>query len=326
MSVHLLRGKDEAVLATRTLELLAELVGTGDRALMVDEFAGEDVDLAAALAAARTPPFLTERRVVVIRDLEARNAEELRALAAALADPLDTTDLVLVLAGAAPKPLVDAVKKAGGQLRDTDPPSRARDRRQWFDEQLAARDVRMDAAAVAAVLDRLGEDVGRLSSLLAMLDATFGPGRRLGPEDVVPFLGEAGSVPPWELTDAIDAGATTEALVALRRMMRAGERHPLQLMAVLHGHYTRMLRLDGAGIADERAAAEAIGAAPFQAKKALDQLRRVGHDGLVRAFEILAAADLDLRGMRDLPAELVMEVAVARLSRLAPSSRAALRR
>jgi DNA polymerase-3 subunit delta len=177
----------------------------------------------------------------------------------------------------------------------------------------------LDGAAAGLVAEQLGEDVGRLNGLLGTLEATFGPGRKLAAEDVAPFLGEAGSVPPWDLTDAVDRGDTEAALVTLRRMLRAGDRHPLQVMAVLHGHYARMLRLDGTGATGERDAAAILGGAPFQARKALDQMHRLGHDGLVRAFGHLAAADLDLRGLRDLPGEVVLEVAVARLSRLAPA-------
>ena len=47
------------------------------------------------------------------------------------------------------------------------------------------------------------------------LAATFGGSRLLGADDVEPFLGEAGGVPPWELTDAIDAGNTVLALETL---------------------------------------------------------------------------------------------------------------
>ena len=129
-------------------------------------------------------------------------------------------------------------------------------------------------------------------------------------------------MPPWDLTDAIDRGDTATALVTLRRMLRAGDRHPLQVMATLHDHYRRMLRLDGAGV-HERAGRgrRARRVAPFQAQKALDQARRLGHDGLARAFGLLAEADLDLRGhARGLP-ELVLEVLVARLGRLAPADR-----
>ena len=316
MSVFLLRGKDEALLGAAVSELVRELVGDGDRSLMVDEFDGEEYDLGAVAASAGTPPFLTEQRVVVVRNLGRFTSDEARALTGYLQVPLDTTALVLASSGAPPKHLLDAMKSAGATIRDTDPPSRAKDRRLWFDEQLALSGLRLDPPATAMVLEQLGEDVGRLASVLATLESTFGGERRLGVDEVRPFLGEAGSVPPWDLTDAIDRGDAAAALVTLRRMVRSGDRHPLQVMAVLHGHYARMLRLDGAPVHGEREAADLVGGSPFQAKKALEQLRRLGHDGLARAFDILAGADLDLRGQRDLPPETVMEVAVARLSRL----------
>ena len=63
-------------------------------------------------------------------------------------------------------------------------------------------------AAVSAIAERLGEDVGRLDGILATLAGTFGTSRPLTPAEVEPFLGEAGDVPPWELTDALDAGNT----------------------------------------------------------------------------------------------------------------------
>jgi DNA polymerase III delta subunit len=97
-------------------------------------------------------------------------------------------------------------------------------------------------------------------------------------------------------------------------------------MATLQGHYERMLRLDGAPVHDRSGAASFLKVAPFQAQKALDQGRRLGHDGIARAFELLAGADLDLRGQRQWPDELVLEVLVARLARLAPKSRAPARR
>ncbi len=101
-------------------------------------------------------------------------------------------------------------------------------------------------------------------------------------------------------------------------MVDAGERHPLVIMATLHRHYAAMLRLDGSGATNENQAAELLGIKPFPAKKALAQSRRLGIAGLRRAIELLAAADLDLRGASAWPEELVLEVLVARLSRLAP--------
>jgi DNA polymerase-3 subunit delta len=105
-------------------------------------------------------------------------------------------------------------------------------------------------------------------------------------------------------------------------MMGAGDRHPLQVMAVLHNHYARLARLDGVDARSEAEAAEAMGIKPgFPARKALNNYQRLGGGGIQRAIQLLAQADLDLRGDRDLPADLVMEVLVARLSRLGVRAR-----
>ena len=57
------------------------------------------------------------------------------------------------------------------------------------------------------------------------------------------------------------------------------------------------------------------------AKKALTQTRKLGSAGVARAVHILAEADLDLRGRRDLPGAVVVELAVARLTRLGAARR-----
>jgi hypothetical protein len=81
----------------------------------------------------------------------------------------------------------------------------------------------------------------------------------------------------------------------------------------------RLLRLDGSDAAGEREAAELLGikGSTFPAKKALGQARRLGHESVVRSIDLLAQADLDLRGGKLWPAPLVLEVLVARLASLA---------
>jgi DNA polymerase-3 subunit delta len=284
---------------------------------MVDEFDGEDVSVGAILEAAQTPPFLTDRRIVVARDIGRFATGELTPLIAYAGDPLESTELVLVGGGRVPKALVDGVKRGGGTARSVDPPSRPRDRESWISDHAASAGVPLSPPAAALVAERLGEDVGRLDGLLSTLTATFGTSRPLRPEDVEPFVGEAGGVPPWELTDAIDGSDTAGALAVLARMMGAGGRHPLQLMAILHGHYGRLARLDGVEATSEARVAEVLGIKPgYPARKAAAQYRRLGGSGVRRAIELLAAADLDLRGRRDLDDDVVMEILVARLSRL----------
>ena len=109
--------------------------------------------------------------------------------------------------------------------------------------------VRLKSPAIDRLVTHLGENVSSLDGILRTLASTYGEGSTIGPEQVEPFLGDAGGVPPWDLTDAIDAGRTSTALDLLGRMLGAGERHPLQVMAILQGHYGKLATLDGLGSA-----------------------------------------------------------------------------
>lgn len=327
MGVHLLTGDDESLLGAAVSELVASLVGDADRTLMVDDLSGDDYEVRALVDAAQTPPFLTDRRVVVGRGVGRFNAEDLTTLIAYLKDPLPTTDLVLTSGGGRlPKALTDAVKAGGGVTTATGVSSKKQERLQWIEEQLAGAGVHLDHRGAALLGDWLGEDMGRLRGILETLVSTYGAGVRLGVEEITPFLGDAGGVPPWDLTDAIDAGDVVRALSLLHRMIHAGERHPLQVMAILHGHYVRLLKLDGSDARSEADASAVLGIKGFQARKALDQSRRLGAAGVRRAVELVAQADLDLRGATTLEPDWVMEILVARLARLTPAGAGARRR
>ncbi len=323
LPAYLVRGDQPALLADAVKHLVAELVDGGDAGVLTEELSGEEYTVGALVDAAQTPPFFGDRRIVVARDVGRFSTHDVAPLVAYLADPLPTTSLVLVAGGGqVARPLVDAVRKAG-HVVDAGVPG-GRGRATWLAAKLKEGPVRLDARAAAMVGDHLGDDVDRLGSLLEMLASAYGPGSRLGPEEVAPLLGGVGSVAPWELTDAIDRGDTAVALGVLRRLTGPGGRHPLVILATLHSHFARMLRLDGADVADEAAAAALLGitGSTFPAKKALLQVRRIGHAPVARAIHLLAEADLALKGAVDWPADVVLEVLVARLSGLAARSSA----
>lgn len=314
VAAYLVAGDDESLVRDAARDLLAELAGEGPAGLVAEEFpAGEDVS--GLLDALVTPPFLADRRVVVARDVGSLTVEGAARVAEALADPLPTTTAVLVGGGGrTSSKLVDAVKKVG-RVVDAGVPS-GRARAAWLADRLRSAPVALDAAAAARLAAHLGDDLGRLGALLGAVAATYGEGARVGVAELEPFLGEAGAVAPWDLTDAIDRGDAEAALVALHRLLGAGERHPLQVMATLSRHFGAVLRLSGSGAKDSAAAARLTGLAAFPAKKALDQARRLGPAGVARAVALLGDADLDLRGASPWPPELVAEVLVARLCRL----------
>jgi DNA polymerase-3 subunit delta len=326
MALHLITGDDESLVHSAVSDLVRRLVGAGDRTLMVDDFGGDEYELRAVVDAAQTMPFLTEKRIVIARGIGRFTAEDAAPLVAYLVDPLPSSDLVLVGGGGRlAKSVADALKKSGATTTNTTPPTSKRDRSTWIEEQVIAAGMKLDPGALAMIGSWMGEEAGRLGGVLDTLASTYGRSRKLSAADIAPFLGESGSIPPWDLTDAIDRGDTKTSLELLARMMQA--RHPLVVMATLHSHYVKLMKIDGADADSEAAVAALLGIKPgFPARKVLDQYRRIGGGGVARAVSLLAGADLDLRGQRDLPEDIVMEVLVARLSRLSPATGGARRR
>jgi len=316
---YLVKGADPSLVAQATHGLVEQLVDGGDPSIMVEEFGGPGIDqfdVGAVIDACTTPPFLVDRRVVVVREAGQIVAADAKRLVAYLGDPLATTALVLVAGGGAINPTLSKSVAASGEVIDTSVGT-GRARSQWLADHLKGGPVRLDGAAQARLGDHLGSDMGRLAGLLDTLAAAYGRGATVNAADLEPFLGEAGALAPWDLTDAIDAGRAAPALEVLHRMLSAGESHPLVILALLHKHYRQMLRLDGSGVTTAEQAAEVLGIkSSFPAKKALAQGNRLGSARVARAMQLLAEADLDLRGATGLPGELVVEVLVARLSRL----------
>jgi DNA polymerase-3 subunit delta len=334
--VHIVRGGDESLLRDAVRDLVDTLVGDGDRSLMVEELLVDgttDEDrapqLAALVDAAQTPAFLTDRRVVVGRNISAATVDELSPLVEAIGDPLPSTALVLTWekSAALPKRLQEAVKSVNGVIVDASPGRTAKSVTAWVAEHIGASHLRLDANAKGLLAERIGEDLARLSGILETLESTFGPGAKLTADDIEPYLGGSGSVPPWELTDAIDGGDIALALERLQRQMEGGQRHGLVILATLHNHYSRMLALDGTDARDEKDAAALLGitGSTFPARKALAQSRRLGSARLQQAFGLMARADRDLKGERTYAPEisdrLVLEVLVARLAHLSAVAR-----
>jgi DNA polymerase-3 subunit delta len=316
---YLVKGADPSLVAQAAHVLVEQLVAGGDPSMMVEEFGGPGVDqfdVGAVIDACTTPPFLVERRVVVVREAGQVTASDAKRLVAYLGDPLPTTALVLVAGGGAVNPTLSKVVASAGDVVDTSVGT-GKARSQWLADHLKGGPVRLDGAAQARLGEHLGSDMGRLAGLLDTLAAAYGRGATVTAADLEPFLGEAGALAPWDLTDAIDAGRTAPALGVLHRMLTAGESHPLVILAQLHKHYRQMLRLDGSGVTTAEQAADVLGLkSAYPAKKALAQSNRLGSAGIARAVQLLSEADLDLRGTTGLPGELVVEVLVARLSRL----------
>jgi DNA polymerase-3 subunit delta len=102
--------------------------------------------------------------------------------------------------------------------------------------------------------------------------------------------------------------------------------HPLQVLALLANRYANMMKLDGPAVNTVSDVVAILGGKEFTARKVLEQYQRLGSSGVAQAMSLIAQADVDLRGGKEWDDVLVMEVLVARLSRLGRSAATTSRR
>ncbi|MGH9019600.1 MAG: DNA polymerase III subunit delta [Acidimicrobiales bacterium] len=275
----------------------------------------------AALEALNTPGLLAERRVVVIRDAQLLVADEVDALVSWISSPSATASLIVAVVGAKSNRLA----KACDRLVETNVGSGARPRAAFVEEKLAQYGVGADGAAVAFVAERVGDDVARVDSLARTLRAIYGTAP-LTAAQIEPYVGDAGAVPAWDLTDAIDRGDAPGAIVAARRMLDSKDRAGLQVVNILQRHYLAMTRLEGSGVRGRDDAAALLSMSPYPAEKVLRTSQRLGAERIAQAVRWVTGADLDLKGAVTYgtreegevdPTEVtVVEVLVARLARM----------
>jgi DNA polymerase III subunit delta len=338
---YLVKAADP-VLRSRAVQTLVDALLEGeDRSLVVEEFtvapkraSGDDSPGPSAVAAdeaaripvvraivnaAQSPPFMTSRRIVVVRDYEQLSAEEAAPVAAVLGDALETTVFVFVGGGGrVPKSLGDALK--GAEVVGPDSEKTA----DVLGAELERAGLTLDKEAGRVAAERFGDDAGRAAGLVEVLGATFGPGSSLGVSEIEPYLGEAGSVPVFQLTNAIEEGKVAAALSILDRLLHVTSArqpkpmHPLQVLGLLQSRYRKLLRVDDPAIRTTKDAHAALGGkgSTYPAQKALEATRALGTDGLRRAIDALHRADLDLKGASAMPEDAVLEVLVARLAAL----------
>jgi DNA polymerase-3 subunit delta len=341
--LYLVKAGDPVLRSRAVQELVDELLEGEDRTLVVEEFTvpakrGASADdgestrvtpqddgapplpvVAAIVNAAQSPPFMTSKRIVVVHDYEQLNADEAAPVAELFDDRLDTTFLVFVSGGGrAPKSIADALKRAKTVGPESEKTTDV------LVSELERADVKLSKDAARAVAERLGDDAGRATGLVDVLAAAFGPGAELDADQVAPYLGEAGAVPMFQLTNAIEDGKIATALSVLHRLLTVTSArqpkpmHPLQVLGLLSSRYRKLLTLDDPSIRTTKDAHAALGGkgSTYPAQKALAATSALGSDGLRRAVDSLHQADLDLKGASAMPEDAVLEVLVARLAAL----------
>lgn len=259
----------------------------------IDVFEGAEASGDEVVAAANTLPFMSPRRLVIVRGVEAMPVEQHPPLIEYVASPAQHTCLVLIGGLARNTRLYKALETAGAVAEYSAP-----DRRKlgaWVAKVAAEKGARIEPAAVDALVAAVGSDLRALDAELDKLVAYCGERATITPEDVESVV-KAGVPAIWSFLDVLGARDVQGAVAALHALLVSGER-PLALFAA---SVRRIRQLASAKALAERGQsvtgiARELGVAEWQAKKLIRQASRFEEAELIDALRGAAQAEADMK-------------------------------
>lgn len=268
-------------------------------------FDGEGADVDEILNAANTLPFMSERKLVVVRRADKMNAAAHAALAEYAADPSPSACVALVgVKFDKRSKLYKAIDALGG-TREAQPLKRGQYPAKVV-EMFAARGKRVGVDAAQVLVEAVGRDLRRLAIEADKVCAYVGDAGTLTRDDIEQVMSLTAPTTIWEFLDSLGERDPREALRVLAALLDEGE-SLLGVWAMTLRHLRQLLvassvlgRGDGS-----REIMREVGAAEWQARKLEGQARRFSEAELVGALRRAAGAEAEMKTSRD--ARLVFE-------------------
>ncbi len=296
----------EPLLAERAVEKLIDTyVDPSLKDLSYRAFYAEESPPKEIVEEAQTCPFLAERRVVLVRNVNMyRNESAARPLLDYLDSPNDTTLLMLVAVQIDKRSkLYKACYKAGRVVEC--PQLTTQNVKQWIRNETRARGKKISAEAVQELAARAGNRLGDVNNALEVVVGYVGERRDITGDDVRAACADVAEEEIWTLTDAIAASQTGHALSALRKLTEFGK-EPDEMLGIINWLLESAYAVASFGPSPP-------GVSPFVAKKVTPLARKLGTKKLRDAFPLCTDTHFMIRST-GVDANLALELLVVKLA------------
>jgi len=293
--VYLIYGSEELLLERAARRLRDRLAAVADLDFNMETFDGGSASADEIVNAANTMPFMSERRLVIVRDVEKQDSAGLETLAAYTRDPAPYTCLVLIASKIAKNSKLYRAASATGVVYEYAAPKRTEYAGEVV-KLLRERGKQISSGDAQKVVDLVGRDLRRLDAEADKIAAYVGSEERITAADVAQVVTAGAAASVFELTDAVGDRDTLRSLVILRRLLDGGE-SALGVHAMLVRHLRILVSaraLASRGMSPDAMAPE-IGMAPWLARSAVKQASRYEPVELARALAALADAEEQMK-------------------------------
>lgn len=308
VGAHLALGDDEFLRARASADVVAA-ARRADPSIEVQEITASGSD-PGQLGEMLGLSLFAQSRLVLIEGTQDATKDFAEAVAQAV-EAIDR-DLLLVLThsgGARNKALVDRVKRSGATIHDCAKLIRQEDRLRFIRREAERSGGSISAAATAAILDAVGNDLRELSAATGQL--VFDAGGQIEVDDVARYHRGRAEITGFSVAERALVGDLPAALEALRWALDQGVAAVLIADALADGVRTAA-RVVSVGRGDPYDLARTLGLPPWKVKRAQHQARGWKVTGLHQALQIVAKVNADVKGVAA-SADYALESAVRQL-------------
>ncbi len=310
--VYVLVGT-ETLLIERVLVALRRAIDEdGVPGFNLELFDGRSLDASKVISAAQTLPMMADRRLVIVRHVDAMAASEQNELAAYLEAPSDSSSVVLTADKLDGRGKLAKIAKKKGYLIEAKG-LRGRELREFVRNEVRDREHSIANDAIEGLLDAVGEDLGAIDDAIERLSLFVGAGQRIDLDAVSKCVSRVRVETIWTLVDAIGLKDRKKGVAAAQSLLDDRE-PPLRLLAMVARQLRIVARMRQALSEGLRAqeAAKRAGAPPFKARELTESARQFNADSLRHAFSVIAQTDRALKGSKR-PGDIVLQEAVLAL-------------
>lgn len=305
-SFYLLIGSETA-LADRALSTLQSQL-KDENAEITTIFAG-DAELG-AISDALAPSLFSERRALIIRDLQDLDEDLREEVLRYLAQPDPSTTVIFVHKGGVKgKALVDAIKKAKSEVIACEPLKKEAEKAEFVRTLFLDIGRKASPGAINALVAALGEELAELTNAVRQI-ALDAPAGVITEEMVDTYHRGRIETTGFDVADATIEGNLPQALITLRSALDTGT-DPVLVTSAIASAIRGLAKVSNAphGAKSFELAGQ-LGMAPWQIDKARRQLQGWSQGALADAVRAIAKADADVKGAASDPI-FALEKAVA---------------
>jgi len=313
--LYLFFGEEEFLIQEAVDLIINKVVDPAARDFNFNTLYCRDTSASELVNLCQTLPFMSERRLVIAKEIEAFKAVDLEELIPYLNDPSPSTCLVLLSNQGRyeKKSVTSAVEAHGAMVRFF--ALLDREIVAWIEGWAKTRGLSIQRDAAQFLWQAIGNDLQKIGNELQKVEIYLKERKAITFDDVKTVVGDFREYTSFDLAAALGQKNRERSILILSRLIQEGEA-PVGLLGSIAWNFRRLLRaksMEAAGMGFEEIK-KRLGVIFHQSAAFQDQMRHFSLHELREAFNEMLITDRALKSS-GLNGRLVLERMILRLCR-----------